>query len=523
MNSPTPHNRSIRPRALVIVLCAFLAHVHAWEDIFAISTRDPEASHILLVPIVFGYLAWSRRKRIENVSVRGFRLGYVLILLSIVLHIYCMRAEVIIGWHFAAVLGLIGGLVASFGRRLFTDFAPALFALLFLIPIPGLIRQQLSTPVQLACATIATRTLAPLGLDIGQHGCLLTVNGTDVAIAEACNGMRILCGVMLVVYTVAFSIPLRKRLRVLILLLSPVLSIGLNLLRLLATVAMFGLVDEPAAQAFHDVNGWLIPVLIMAGAVIIMEKRRLTPCRPTEVEVTRPQTNFEHPLATGFAAFALLSFPVLQIDKLNSAEMIAVHHRVISEELDQIPFAIDDWLATESPLGRQEAELLQPLAAFRRTYRRPGEHGEVTLVLIACSQARDLVGHEPGLCLTRQGWSITHQQPAEWLTTSRRIQGSDYSFANESWPDLERRVASILITFGRTTSGDPSVVAAAAADFRRNSLGAVGIQIVCDHAMTDAEWHSVCSAFVTELQPLVAQFRAFPRTFYEHEESHEID
>lgn len=512
MSPPTPRS-TYRPRALLIVICAVIAHLHVWEDIFAIAMRDPEASHILLVPVVFAYLVWNRRDDLFEGGLHGCAWGYVLILLSILMHVYCVHAEIVLGWHLSAILGLVGGLVAAIGQRVFRDFAPALGALLFLVPIPGLVRQQLSTPVQLACATIAANTLGPLGMDIGQHGCLLTVNGTDVAIAEACNGMRILYGVMLVVYTVAFSIPIRRHLRVLIMLLSPIVSIGLNLLRLLATVAMFGLVDGEAAQAFHDINGWLIPVLIMGAAVILMEKWQTPPERTSRRPHARA-ARAESPLLTGVAAVTLLAFPVLQVDARNSRSMIQQHRDEVVQQLEQIPFAVGDWLATEAPLAPQELDLLKPLAAFRRTYSRPGEDGQVTLVVIACSQARDLVGHEPGLCLTRQGWSVVAARATGWLEPSRRVEGIDYLFENDLHPDLQRRVASVLITYGRITSGRPELVAAAAADFRRNSLGAVGIQLVCDDNISDAEWEQRCSGFIAGCQPVVAQFQAFPEQFY---------
>lgn len=513
MNLSEPSRTTHRARAVLIVMCALIAHLHVWEDIFAIAVRDPEASHILLVPVAFLYLAWNRRDQLLSADLQGYAWGYAIILLSIVLHNYSVESEFIIGWHLAAVLGLVGGLMAAIGKRVFTDFGPAVFALLFLIPIPGLVRQQLSTPVQLTCASIAANTLAPLGMDIGRHGCLLTVNGTDVAIAEACNGMRILYGVMLVVYTVAFSLPLKKRVRLLILLLSPAISIGLNLLRLLATVAMFGLVDGPTAQAFHDINGWLIPVLIMAAAVLFMEKRQINPLVKGST-AGGPRVHVESPVLTGLAAVSLLAFPALQVDAHNSREMIEVHRRVVRQSLAEVPFAVGDWLATEAPLGAQELDLLKPLAAYRRTYRRPGEDGQVTLVVIACSQARDLVGHEPGLCLSRQGWNSVYGRSTGWLKPSRRIEGTDYLFENEDLPHIRRRVASVLMTYGRITSGDPRMVAAAAADFRRNSLGAVGIQIVCDDDLTDEQWRQLSTRFVVCFQPLIAQFRAFPEQFY---------
>jgi exosortase/archaeosortase family protein len=81
-----------------------------------------------------------------------------------------------------------------------------------------------------------------------------------VAVAEACNGMRMVFALVLVSYAFAFSVPLRNSVRLMVLLLSPVAAIICNVLRLTPTVILYGNESLPMgfADNFHDIAGWLM-------------------------------------------------------------------------------------------------------------------------------------------------------------------------------------------------------------------------------------------------------------------------
>ena len=100
-----------------------------------------------------------------------------------------------------------------------------------------------------------------LGISIERFGSLLSVNGQDVAIAEACNGMRMVFTLFLACYLFAFVTPLRTWVRVLIIALSPVVAVLCNIARLVPTVWMYGHGSQEAAEAFHDASGWVMLVV----------------------------------------------------------------------------------------------------------------------------------------------------------------------------------------------------------------------------------------------------------------------
>ena len=76
------------------------------------------------------------------------------------------------------------------GSDVLFQFAPVFAACIFLVPVAPDGRYHVAVPLQTATAR-ATQTVCDLlGLYVDRSGNLLTINGVQVTVAEACNGMR---------------------------------------------------------------------------------------------------------------------------------------------------------------------------------------------------------------------------------------------------------------------------------------------------------------------------------------------
>jgi exosortase/archaeosortase family protein len=90
-----------------------------------------------------------------------------------------------------------------------------------------------------------------------------------VAIAEACNGLRMVFALFLVSAAFAFGTPLRTFVRVILILASPISALFCNVVRLVPTVWLYGS-DPEFASTFHDVSGWLmlpLAFLVLMGII----------------------------------------------------------------------------------------------------------------------------------------------------------------------------------------------------------------------------------------------------------------
>lgn len=245
----------------------------SWVDIFNFALRDEEASHIFLVPIVAGWMAWVRQTRIRYCAPRGQYIGPIIVVAGWAIYGVGYNHAIQALWHLGAVIVVLGCILSVLGRNVLFRFLPAFAVLIFLVPVPGTIRQQISNPLQTATAAGTQAVLETLGVPIERSGNVLSINGTAVAVAEACNGMRMVFALILVSYAFAFSMPLRNLVRVVVLLASPLAAIACNVMRLIPTVWLYGYSSDRLANAFHDISGWLmlpIAFLILLGIVRVL-------------------------------------------------------------------------------------------------------------------------------------------------------------------------------------------------------------------------------------------------------------
>jgi exosortase len=244
----------------------------AWSDIFNLASRDEEASHIFLVPFVVVWLVWVRQKRLRVATPTNNWVGTVLVALGwMALYFGEVRLWQSV-WHLGAILIAVGCFVSVMGFPVVRLFLPAFVVLVFLIPVPGRVRQQIAIPMQNATAQLTEGICEVVGIPLTRSGNLLTINGNDIAIAEACNGLRMVFALGLVCYAFAFGNPLRLYARILILVATPIAAIVCNVVRLVPTVYLYGYHPAEVADKFHDISGW---VMIFVAFLALMGILRL--------------------------------------------------------------------------------------------------------------------------------------------------------------------------------------------------------------------------------------------------------
>jgi exosortase len=169
----------------------------------------------------------------------------------------------------------MGCVVSIFGRHAILRFLPAAVVVMFLVPVPGRIRLEISMPLQGYTAMIAEHVLEVLGADVSRSNNLLSINGQPVTIIEACNGLRMVFALILVSYAFGFGMPLRNSVRILILILSPIAAIFCNLVRIVPTMWLYGYFPKgsSAGANFHTYSGWMmlpIAFLLLLGIIKIL-------------------------------------------------------------------------------------------------------------------------------------------------------------------------------------------------------------------------------------------------------------
>ena len=248
---------------------AILATLDAWSDILLIARKNEEYSHIFLVPFVAAAMIYVRRARFRYCKPTGTAIGFLIVAIGWCIHLIGFYDNFVSLWHAGAVLVLIGCVLSVFGKHALFRFFPAIAVLVFLVPVPGMLRLTIAQPLENWTAQISELVLNAGGVAVTRSGNLLRVGGQAVNIAEACNGLRMVFALILVSYFFCFALPLRNPVRFMILLASPFAAILCNVIRILPTVWLYGQ-SEHAGRVFHDYSGWLmlpISFLILLGII----------------------------------------------------------------------------------------------------------------------------------------------------------------------------------------------------------------------------------------------------------------
>jgi len=255
--------------AAVMAALAVAATADAWSDIFLIARKNEEYSHIFLVPLVAAAMIYVRRARSRYCKPTGTAIGFLIAAIGWGVHVFGFYRNYESLWHFGAVLVLVGCILSVFGKHALFRFFPAFAVLIFVVPVPGILRLRIAAPLETWTAQISELLLNGLNTGVTRSGNQLLVGGQAVNIAEACNGLRMVFALILVSYFFCFALPLRNPVRFIILLASPFAAMVCNIVRILPTVWMYGY-SAHAGKVFHDYSGWLmlpISFLILLGVI----------------------------------------------------------------------------------------------------------------------------------------------------------------------------------------------------------------------------------------------------------------
>lgn len=270
--------------AAALAALAVVALRGAWLDIARIGWVDEESNQVLLaVPVIVWLLAMRRGTIVKERPVSSI-LGSGVVVLGIVMALYGYTQATQVLWHAGAVAMLLGAVWSVLGNRVVLAALPILGAMLFLIPVPAAIRLEFARPLQEITAQAAQVVLTALGQNADRAGMMVYIDGEQaVRIDEACNGMRMLFSLLLVCYAYAMVTPLRPWVRVLIVVLSPLMALGANIMRVVPTALVYAKSEsQDLGDFFHSMDGWLMTILaflVLMGIVRLLEWAQL-PVRP---------------------------------------------------------------------------------------------------------------------------------------------------------------------------------------------------------------------------------------------------
>lgn len=403
--------------ALVLCLLAVLY----WDGVGELLLRwagHDEFSHGYLIPVVALFLAWQQRGLLAGVPFTGSWAGVVLLLLGLFMYFAGTLGTIFMVVHYSLVLVLFSLALSYTGWGPMRYLWAAFFYLIFMIPFPPFLLNQLSLALQLISSELGVAFIAWFGIPVFVEGNVIDLGIYKLQVVDACSGLRYLFPLMSFGFLIAylFKGPLWQR--VVVFLSTIPITVLMNSFRIGVVGLLVQAKGIEMAEGFlHDFEGWLIFVactLLLLGEVWLFVKlggrRRAfadafrlddAPLPPASVpRATRP---VPRPF---WAAVAILGLSVALAQALDARAPSQPQRMSFA----MFPDRIGAWNGQPETLESQVLEALDLDDYFIADFIAGDDRAVNFYVAYYGSQDVGEAAHSPRSCIPGGGWKIVDLQ-----------------------------------------------------------------------------------------------------------------
>jgi exosortase len=242
---------------------------------------DDNYSHGFLIPLVSAFLIWRKRQTIkESITPIGINPGLILVIFGMILYVLATAAAEYFTLRFSLVVTLFGLVWFLYGRQIIKITWFEILFLLFMIPLPYVIYNSMTFPMQLFATKVTVKILNFIGMSAIRQGNIIHLPGYSLEVAEACSGLRSLIS-LLALGAVYARLTQKDFARQIILFLSTIpIAIAANIFRILFTaVGAYTVSRELADEFLHELSGMMVFVvafimLFLWGALIKIGRKK---------------------------------------------------------------------------------------------------------------------------------------------------------------------------------------------------------------------------------------------------------
>jgi exosortase len=258
---------------------------HHWDS-------DPLYSHGYLVPGFACLLLWLRKDMLRGQDLRPSAWGLALVALGAAMRVGPLSYGFTVTDRYS-ILPTLAGLCMVFGGWAALRWAwPGVAFLMFMLHLPAGVDQWLAAPLQRVATAASTNALQTLGYFAVSEGNVILLSSSELNVAEACSGLRMLMTFCAMTTAVAVLTHRSLQQRLLIVASALPLAVVCNVARITLTGALqesFGS-GRTAHLVFHDLAGWLM--ILLGLALLWLElavlNRLFVPAGTTQPAFARP-------------------------------------------------------------------------------------------------------------------------------------------------------------------------------------------------------------------------------------------
>jgi exosortase len=162
-----------------------------------------------------------------------------------------------------SIVMLLGGLIWTLaGRPMLRELRFPLLVLLLAIPLPKVVYNQITFPLQILASRLASAALPLFGVPVMRDGNIIQLPSMQLEVAEACSGIRSLMSLFTAAIFYGYFLEPSVKRRILLALAALPIAVFANGARIVGTGLGVQYWDpQKALGFFHEFSGWLIFVV----------------------------------------------------------------------------------------------------------------------------------------------------------------------------------------------------------------------------------------------------------------------
>jgi exosortase D (VPLPA-CTERM-specific) len=430
--------------SLSLLLLGLVFH-ESLEEMVNIWLTQEEYSHGFFIPAISIYLIWVQRHKLKfTQGLKASYLGLSLLVLALLLFLIGGLATLPTIQHYAFIVALTGIFAAAFGRDgLKTGAVPLLF-LLFMVPFPVFIINNLSSKLQLLSSWLGVEFIRACDIMVYLEGNVIDLGGYKLQVVDACSGLRYLFPLASLSFLCAYLFKGPFWQKVLIFLSSMPLTIFMNSFR----IGVIGLLvnrwgTEMAEGFLHDFEGWVVFLLCMVLLFIEMWLFSKLSGRNTAFSelVQLPEewftagklsdTNFSLNKSV-YLVLALIAMMGVSGQLVRGDEEIIPQRKAFLN----FPLQIGDWHGRRDYIEQRYLDTLKLTDYIVADYISPDASATVNFYSAYYeTQRKGASVHSPKSCIPGDGWQITQ-------------------FGQREFPNLKMQGTPLLVNRAVIEKGD---------------------------------------------------------------------
>lgn len=254
------------PRLAAIGMLVLVCYAPILIRLIAQWIQDPDMGHGFFVPIVSGYIIWQRRAQLLAVKAEPSRWGLLIVAWGALQMMIGVLGTELFTSRTAFVITLIGVVVTLGGMPLLRALAFPLALLFLMVPIPTVIYNQVTFPLQMLASRLAASALSLIGIPVLRDGNILELANGRLSVVEACSGIRSLLSLTFLALVYGYFFEKKLWIRVALFIATIPVAILANGGRVTVTGILYEVRPELAEGFFHESTGL---VIFFAAAVIL--------------------------------------------------------------------------------------------------------------------------------------------------------------------------------------------------------------------------------------------------------------